>query len=92
MTYTARASDLSFGGAVKRLEESAREDALHTVALANFCFAQPVFDLLSKNTEFFVARGAGASDVWSIAIALALLVPAALVGAENLVPNACERG
>ncbi len=60
---------------------------LHIFALCSFAIAQPLFDLLSRNPEFFVARGSQPLDVVLLALTLCVLVPAllvVLVGASRL--------
>ena len=53
---------------------------LHVAALWAIAVAQPLFDLLGNNPEFFVAHRAGAADVLAVALALALLPPSLLTG------------
>ena len=54
--------------------------ALHVAALWAIAVAQPLFDLLGNNPEFFVAHRAGAADVLAVTLALALLPPSLLTG------------
>ena len=53
--------------------------ALHLGALWALAFAQPLFDLLGRNAQFFVARGNTTGDILLLAFAYALVPP--LVGA-----------
>ncbi|MEJ7714619.1 MAG: hypothetical protein WKF40_02475 [Thermoleophilaceae bacterium] len=39
----------------------------HIAALSTFALAQPLFDLLGKNPEFFAARGSAPWDIISFA-------------------------
>ena len=56
-----------------------RRAALHLGGLWALAFAQPLFDLLGRNAQFFVARGSTAGDILLLAFAYALAPP--LVGA-----------
>ena len=51
--------------------------ALHLGGLWALAFAQPLFDLLGRNAEFFVARGSTAGDILVLAFGYALLPPLA---------------
>ena len=69
-----------------------RDDARHELLVAaaqllGLCalaVAQPLFDLLSDNAEFFVARGSRGLDVVVFTVALALGPPLVLFAAELL--------
>ncbi|MDQ2909962.1 MAG: sulfatase, partial [Actinomycetota bacterium] len=61
--------------------------ALHLLVLWAFAVAQPLFDLLGKNGEFFAARGSTRWDVVPFAVVLLLVPPAILTGAEALAPR-----
>ncbi len=50
-------------------------DVLHLFALSAFAIAQPLFDQLSRHTEFFVARGSKPMDISLLAIFLCLAPP-----------------
>jgi hypothetical protein len=54
--------------------------ALHLGGLWALAFAQPLFDLLGRNAEFFVARGSTTGDILLLAFAYALLPPLAGAG------------
>jgi hypothetical protein len=54
--------------------------ALHLGGLWALAFAQPLFDLLGRNAQFFVARGSTTGDILLLAFGYALLPP--LVGAS----------
>ena len=64
-----------------------RTAALHLLVLWAFAVAQPLFDLLGKNGEFFAARGSTRWDVVLFAFVLLLLPPAILAGLEALIPQ-----
>ncbi len=53
--------------------------ALHLGGLWALAFAQPLFDLLGRNAQFFVARGSTTGDILLLAFGYALVPP--LVGA-----------
>jgi len=53
--------------------------ALHLAGLWALAFAQPLFDLLGRNAEFFVARGSTTGDILLLAFGYALAPP--LLGA-----------
>jgi hypothetical protein len=57
----------------------AKRAALHLGGLWALAFAQPLFDLLGRNAQFFVARGSTTGDILLLAFGYALLPP--LVGA-----------
>ena len=58
---------------------------LHLLVLWSFAVAQPLFDLLGKNGEFFAARGSTRWDAIVFALVLLLVPPAVLLGLECLV-------
>lgn len=58
---------------------------LHLAVLSAFALAQPLFNLLSDNPEFFAARGSTAMDIIVFAVLLVVLPPALLVGIELLI-------
>ncbi|MGI8844637.1 MAG: sulfatase-like hydrolase/transferase [Thermoleophilaceae bacterium] len=57
----------------------------HIAALTTFALAQPLFDLLGKNPEFFAARGSTAGDIITFAILLVVVPPVVLFVIELLV-------
>jgi hypothetical protein len=57
---------------------------LNLAVLWTFAVAQPLFDLLKDNPEFFAARGSSGFDIVSFSILLVLLPPALLLGIELL--------
>jgi hypothetical protein len=56
-----------------------RRAALHLGGLWALAFAQPLFDLLEDNAEFFVARGSTVGDILLLAFGYTLVPP--LIGA-----------
>ena len=61
---------------------------LHVAALWAIAVAQPLFELLGDNPEFFVAHRAGAADVVLLALTLAILLPFVLALAVWLIGRA----
>lgn len=68
-----------------------RQNAAHLLALCAFAVAQPLYDLLGKNPEFFAARGATRGQIVAFALLLALVPAAALVAVEAAVGLASAR-
>jgi hypothetical protein len=66
---------------------SLRVAGLHLFVLSAFAVAQPLFDLLGKNAEFFGARGSTGLDVVLFALTLLLVPPALLLAVEAIVPR-----
>jgi hypothetical protein len=74
--------------------ESGRSDllrGLHLAALSAFTLAQPLFDVLAKTPEFFVARGSTRWDIITFAIGVLVVPPAVLFVVELLVGRADAR-
>ncbi|HUK94163.1 MAG TPA: sulfatase-like hydrolase/transferase [Gaiellaceae bacterium] len=65
---------------------------LHLLVLWSFAVAEPVFDLLGQNGEFFAARGSSGTDVILFALLLAFGPPALLLGLEALTPRRARAG
>jgi hypothetical protein len=57
---------------------------LNLAVLWTFAVAQPLFDLLKDNPEFFAARGSSGFDIVSFSILLVALPPLVLLGIELL--------
>jgi Sulfatase len=58
--------------------------AAHLAALWALAFAQPLFDLLGRNPDFFVARGNTRADILIFSFAFALLPPLAMLAVEAI--------
>ncbi|MEE2822444.1 MAG: sulfatase-like hydrolase/transferase [Acidobacteriota bacterium] len=58
--------------------------ALHLFILVAFAIAQPVFDLLSSNAEFFVARQSKPIDIILLILIVCLLLPLLLIPLEAI--------
>jgi len=54
-------------------------DALHVFVLFSFALAQPLFDLLSRYAEFFVARKSEPVDIVLLIFVLCVLLPGTVV-------------
>ena len=54
--------------------------ALHLGALWAFAFVQPLFDLLGRQAQFFVARGSTTADIVLFALAFTVVPPLLLSG------------
>src|SRR4029453_13420221 len=57
---------------------------LNLAVLLTFAVAQPLFDLLKDNPEFFAARGSSGFDIISFSVLLVVLPPAILLAIELL--------
>jgi hypothetical protein len=64
---------------------------LHLAVLSAFALAQPLFNLLSDNPEFFAARGSTATDIIVFAVLLVVVPPALGLAIELLVGLARPR-
>jgi hypothetical protein len=53
-------------------------------ALCAFALSQPIFDLLSRNAEFFAVRGSESSDIVLFALTLTIVPPLALLALEAI--------
>ena len=65
---------------------------LNLAVLWTFAVAQPLFDLLKDNPEFFAARGSSGFDIISFSVLLVVLPPALLLGIELLLGLIGPRG
>jgi len=54
----------------------------HLTVLSAFALAQPLFDILGQNPEFFAVRGSTGTQIVLFALAVLLAVPAVLIGVE----------
>ncbi len=57
-------------------------NSLEIGVLSSFAFAQPLFDLLSKNVQFLVVRRSQPVDIFLLILILCLLLPATLMVLE----------
>jgi hypothetical protein len=58
------------------------KDALHIFVLCSFAFAQPLFDILSRNAEFFVLWRSEPTDVILLILILGIVIPTFIVSVE----------
>jgi hypothetical protein len=72
------------GGELGLVNGAVRAGA-HLTALSALAFAQPIFDILGKNPEFFAVRDASSGQIVLFALALTLVPPAVLLAIELLV-------
>ena len=82
----ARASGVAWG---VRLRDPAVRGA-QLLAASGFALAQPLFDILGKNAEFFAAHGSTPSDIVLFALAVTF-VPALVLLAVELLVGAVSR-
>ncbi|MDH5680597.1 MAG: sulfatase-like hydrolase/transferase [Spirochaetota bacterium] len=66
----------------ERLDKSDLFGFLHIATLSTFALAQPIFDLLGRHAEFFIARHSEASDIILFTLLLILSLPLLLIGLE----------
>jgi Sulfatase len=74
-------------GTARRLPTAAKSAGwayLNLAVLWTFAVAQPLFDLLKDNPEFFAARGSSGFDIISFSVLLVVLPPAILLAIELL--------
>lgn len=57
---------------------SFRLDVLHLFVLSSFAFAQPIYDVLGKHVEFFVARNVEPLQIALFVLTLSVLLPACI--------------
>jgi hypothetical protein len=60
------------------------ERGLHVAVLWALAVAQPLFDLLGRNPEFFATRGSPPGDIVAFALLVTFAVPLAVLGLEWL--------
>jgi hypothetical protein len=66
------------------------ERGLHIAVLWALAVAQPLFDLLGRNPEFFATRGSPPGDIVAFALLVTFAVPLGLIAAEWLAGLASE--
>lgn len=82
---------IKISNALYRSDVSYSTILLHTLTLWGFVVAQPLFDLFSKNTSFFVAYDASAREIALLTLFLSFLFPAGLALLVCLVKTANSR-
>ncbi len=82
-------------GLARKLDSKYLIDSLHIFALWGFAVAQPIYDLLGQNAEFFVFRRSETVDIVLLAVGLSLLGPTAFLLLEVVVGwlgQKCRKG
>ncbi len=59
--------------------------SLHIFVLAGFAVAQPLFDLLARQAEFFAFRQTTWADITVLVLILSVLLPLCVTGAEAII-------
>ena len=59
--------------------------SLHVFVLVGFAVAQPLFDLLARNAEFFIFQNAASEDIAALVVILSLLLPLGVIGVEGII-------
>ncbi len=59
--------------------------SLHVFVLVGFAVAQPLFDLLARQAEFFIFRQATSGDITALVVMLCVLLPLGLIGVEGII-------
>ena len=60
-------------------------DSLHLFVVVGFAVAQPLFDLLARNADFFIFQHVARRDIIALVVLLSLILPLGLVGVEGLI-------
>ena len=58
--------------------------SLHVWVVASFAAAQPLYDLLGKQAEFFIFQNAGRAEILGLVVVLSGAIPLVLVATERL--------
>ena len=59
-------------------------ESLHVWVVASFAVAQPLYDLLGKQAEFFIFQNAGRAEILGLVVVLSGLAPLLLIAAVRL--------
>ena len=65
--------------------ETAYAASLHVFVIVGFAIAQPLFELLARQAEFFVFRHATWQDSAALVVILCVLLPLGLIGVERII-------
>ena len=60
-------------------------DSSHLFVVVGLAVAQPLFDLLARNAEFFIFQHVARLDIIALVVLLSLILPLGLVGVEGLI-------
>ena len=83
------------GDTTPRRRERPWTEYLHVWVVVSFALAQPLYDLLGTQAEFFVFQNAGRAEILGLVVILSVALPLALVAVERLaalVGSRTERG
>lgn len=67
---------MDVGAEARDAPNAARLEALHLTALCGIAVAHPIFDVVGRSPEFFIAHDAGPADLLALVAFLCLGVPA----------------
>jgi hypothetical protein len=67
---------------VPRDLKSSFTNSLHIFVLSSLAIAQPILDILSRNTDFLVASSCEPEEIFSLLLILCFLIPASLILVE----------
>ena len=70
--------------ALETTPSSFSRDALHILTLWSFAVAQPLYDIVRRNREFFVAHRTEPLDLLLLVVAISVAVPCVLLGGLGL--------
>ena len=59
--------------------------SLHVFVLVGFAVAQPRFDLLARQAEFFAFRQAASGDIAALVVILSVLLPLGVISVEGII-------
>ena len=74
-----------------RAQRARPSGGAHLLAASGFALAQPLFDILGKNAEFFAVRGSTPGDIVVFALVVVFVPASVLLAVELLVGLASER-
>jgi hypothetical protein len=78
------AADASLGRSQRERALAFLVSGLHLTVLTSFALAQPLFDLLGKNAEFFAARDSPPSEIVAFALVVTFALPFGVLVVELL--------
>ena len=65
--------------------------SLHVFVIVGFAVAQPLYDLLARQAEFFIFQNLARVDILALVVILSVLLPLGLVGVEGLIGLVSQR-
>ena len=66
-------------------------DSLHIFVMVGFAVAQPLFDLLARQADFFIFQNLTRIDIIALVVLLSALLPLGLVSVEGLIGLVSQR-